>query len=256
MSDSQQPNPGKGVPNGNPSKVPVNDGKEEAGKKQNAPGEKAKASNTAAKKPKKRFKIFIWPKFPLTIKHDITLGDLVNSIIAFSAIAALFISIITLRKTGEQFEKSNRPFVELGDFRVDSTEPGQKPNIRFNYYNSGKFPAKMIYASYVLRGGNGSETKEEVMKIADTSSSKFVDSPRIILSSLPILMPRFLTLSDTISKPQSNDIKRGAMIFFLSVELKYINFLTNEPYFKKELFKIIAGPIFTLNILIETEEPF
>jgi hypothetical protein len=256
MSDPQQPNPGEGVPGGNKPKVPVNQGKKESDKEQKATEEKTNPTSATAKQPKKRLKIFTWPKLPVKIKDDITLGDLVNTVIAFAAVAALVISVITLRETGEQFEKSNRPFVELGDFRVDSTEPGQKPNIRFNYYNSGKFPAKMIYASYVLRGGNGSETKEEVMKIADTSSSKFVDSPRIILSSLPILMPRFLTLSDTISKPQSNDIKRGAMIFFLSVELKYMNFLTNEPYFKKELFKIVAGPIFTLNILIETEEPF
>lgn len=187
----------------------------------------------------------------------------VNAILMLITAAVFGLSWIALRYTrddvkdaSKQFEISNRPFIAIGDMIVDSIGEGQKPTIRFNFYNSGKFPAKIICFSYVKGGGPGSSTDEVVKALLSSVTPTQGKFTNIILSSYPIRLPTWITDFYPISKLESDSLKNGTKIFFLSIEVKYRNFLTDTPYLKKETYKIAAGPTFSISLIDATEGTF
>src|SRR5579863_281413 len=50
----------------------------------------------------------------------------------------------TLNANRKEFEISNRPFIELGDIKVDSTALGQCSILFFSLTNNGMFPALVL----------------------------------------------------------------------------------------------------------------
>jgi hypothetical protein len=191
--------------------------------------------------------ISIWVNSVLTL---ITAG-----VFACTAIS-LWFTRRDVKDAQKQFEISNRPFIAIGTVVVDSIEEGQKPNIRFYFYNSGKFPAKIVSFTYVKGSGSSNTTDDDIRAVLKTGTPKDGKLSNMILSSFPIVLPGNITDVFPITKPRSDSLKQATRIFFLYIEVKYKNFLTDSSYVKKETYKIAAGNPALVSLIDATEGTF
>jgi len=191
--------------------------------------------------------ISIWVNGVLTL---ITTGVFVCTAIS------LWFTRQDVKDAQKQFEISNRPFIAIGDCRIDSIGEGQKPNIRFNIYNSGKFPAKIISSFYEKGDAPANISNDQIKATIGSGTPKEGAASNMILSSFPIVLPQWITDVIPITKAQSDSLKKGTKIFFFSIEVKYRNFLTDTAYLKKETYKVAAGPIFSISLIDATEGTF
>jgi hypothetical protein len=251
MSVPQQPNPGEGVPSGNKSKVPINQGKEEPDKKRNAADDKAKASTP--KKTKKRMKIFTWPKLPLKIKEDITLGDIVNTIIAFAAIAALFISITTLKETRKEWEIENRPYLQLTDIIFKKLPPQvQHPfddSMYFQISDFGKLPGQVFQIQYapIIRVNGDTAGVDAVPTM--TAYNYISVGPGVQDSNKNLI--RLI-----VSGKDQADLRQGNKTYYFRVSLTYMCPINQKRYMCNLIyvFNLIDGVI-TLVRNVDKEIP-
>jgi hypothetical protein len=183
----------------------------------------------------------------------------VLTLITAGVFACTVISLWYTRKDVDaaqaQFEISNRPFIGLSDFKVDSINIGQHLNIICGVYNSGKFPARIDSFMYIKGTAGATNTKEAIVSFIKNASVKNGSLSNFILPSLPITAPFLCTDGSPLSKTQFDSLKNGSELLLLRIEIKYTNFLTGARYYKKEIYEIQANPIET-KLLDATEGTF
>jgi hypothetical protein len=169
-------------------------------------------------------------------------------VLNFAAISAAnkstAIADSALTDNQRQFELSNRPFVDLDNIRLDSLKEGQKPRIIFTLTNKGRFPASITTFNAFIGMTNEKASADEIIKVAESSSSNHNDSVEGIIPFSPSFVQPSVQSDSAMRKDQMIAINSLAAYISLTVEIKYINLVTKKPYYFIQVYKITTVPNF------------
>jgi len=132
----------------------------------------------------------------------------------------------------DDWEKENRPFIEVADITVHPLIVNTKATMSFKLINSGKFAAKIISTAHTV--GYGSDEFFQTVQYPPFDRrivNTFVGSSN---SYFPIQTSvQFLLTQDHI-----NNLNNGSWHYVLKGEIKYENAITHKPYTNSYLYEI------------------
>lgn len=185
------------------------------------------------------------PKWPFTRDETFKAFPIFISLLSLCATTgALLYTSATFRHAQDQFEVSNRPFIELSEIRIDSVGAGKSPVFSFKLTNKGKFPAKVIYLKNYEGGAAPTATADEIIKAEQTSLQPLnpVDTTVGIIPFSPAFVQRIQPTSTALNVDQVNAMKSGQAAFTLHLEIEYQNLVTKTRYHYIQIVKIAIGP--------------
>jgi hypothetical protein len=120
-------------------------------------------------------------------------------------------------------EIQNRPFVQLGDIRIDSINENKPIAISFNIIDMGKFPAK-IYDGYlsITYGNTSIEEIDKVQRLIPTPFNNIVSNETKLFYNIKDNSP--------LEKNRFEQIRNGTEFVYLGGKFKYESFITNKKF--------------------------
>ena len=143
----------------------------------------------------------------------------------------------TLNANREQFEISNRPFIEMVNIKIDSTQQGEKPIISYDLTNKGRFPALVTNFKSFIGVATSKTTADDIVKAAESTIANLSDTNVGIIPFAPSLNHEVVQSQVPLTKDQTIAVSRGEFFYTLTVEIKYVNLVTKAPYFYIQIMK-------------------
>lgn len=154
----------------------------------------------------------------------------VSTLALAGTIWALYNTTKTMNANREQFEVSNRPFIELANLRIDSTREGQKPITSYTLSNKGRFPA-LVTEFRIFTGLAGKDaTPDTIIHSAerDNPNNRRTDIGLIPFS--PSVIQQASTADTPLTKDMIDAVNRGDFSYYMLIEIKYENLITKVRY--------------------------
>jgi len=155
-------------------------------------------------------------------------------------------TLTTMHESQVQFEKTNRPFLELSSLSIDSTATGQYVINRYTLTNKGKFPALTTsYREYwSLQKPN--TIADSIIAYDKRNAEPASDTTIGIVPFSPTLYERRGKIKKPLTEEQARAIATKEVVFTLYIDVKYDNLVSGDHYNYIQVVKVETVP--TINV--------
>jgi hypothetical protein len=151
----------------------------------------------------------------------------------------------TLNANRNEFEISNRPFIELSDIKIDSFGAGKKPILYYNLTNKGRFPALITSVKAYFGFSAVNTSADTIIAFNKRVQPTNIDSTIGIIPFSPAVYQTRAESQVPLLQDVWSAINARQSAFNLVVEIKYSNLVTKSHYSYLQVLKIGVSP--TLN---------
>ena len=197
--------------------------------------EQSKEENKRRQPEKKKF------KWPLTRDENFKLIPIIISVgTAFLAFLAFQNTQRTIQANLNQFEGSNRPFIEVTGVKVDSVAYDKKPVLTCQMSNRGRFPTQVFSSKSNMGFADWRIPNDAIINGFQEGLEKSGE----YLGIVPFA-PGFQILHENVVVPCSNaridSLRAGTLLLLYFIEIKYRNLQTQAPYYFNQILRINCG---------------
>jgi hypothetical protein len=165
----------------------------------------------------------------------------VSTLALAGTIWALYNTTKTLNANREQFEVSNRPFIDLS-VKMDSIKEGQRPIIYYNITNKGRFPALVTQFKSVMGIALPQMSVDTIIAKSGIALVNKNDTFAGIIPFSPTVSTDSIRADSPLTKGQFNAVMQAKYIYIIFVEIRYKNLVTGARYHYLQVIKLVNPP--------------